>query len=200
MGVQARHVVRLFLLIPLVVLSSLAGCCSNKYAHDKCVPRSPWQSPTVNSMRSLLLVNTEELRIVLVDGSEVCPTFVADSGVREYHFVAGEHSITAVFRYQDSLFADVAGQPLTLTHDFLPGHAYVLVYREHEGDVPELEAGVAEVSSEVIGSPALYWSLDILDAADAGNIEPEVEQARSYNAWVTGISANLGQAEPEPVY
>jgi hypothetical protein len=76
----------------------------------------------------------------------------------------------------------------------------VLVYREHEGDVPELEAGVAEATSEVIGAPPLYWSLEVLDMADPGNIEPEVEQARAYNAWVTGVSANLGQAEPEPVY
>ncbi len=200
MGVQARHLVRLSLLVPLVALSFQSGCCSNKYAQDKCTPRSPWQSPTIHSMRSLLLVNADELRIVLVDGREVCPTFVADSGVREYHFLAGEHTITAVFRYEENLLADVRGLPLTLTHDFRPGHAYVAVYREHEGDVPELEPGVAVAASGVIGDPPLYWSLAILDVADPGNIEPEVEQARGYNSWVTGVSANLGQAGLEPAY
>ncbi len=197
MGVQTRHVVRVSLLIPLI--AALSGC-SNRYTHDKCTPRSPWQSPTINTMRSLLLVNTEELRIVLADGRPVCRTFVADSGVCEYHLIAGEHSITAVFRYADGLMADVKGKPLTLSYDFLPGHSYVAVYREHEGELPELEIGVAEVVSEVIGAPPLYWSLDILDLADAGNIEPEVEQARAYHAWINGVSASLEPVKPQRVY
>lgn len=200
MSGQTRHALKVSLLIPWVALSSLSCCCSDRYAMDKCTPRSPWQSPTIHSMRSLLLVNTEELRVVLVDGREVCPTFVADSGVREYHLRAGEHSITAVFRYEADPLADVKGRPLTLTHDFRPGHAYVAVYREHVGDVPQQEPGVAEVASGVIGAPPLYWSLDIIDVADPDSFEPEVTQARAYNAWVTGVSANLRAAEPRPIY
>lgn len=198
MGIRARRVVKLSLSIALLAVCALSGCCSTKYARDKCTPRSPWQSPTIHSMRSLLLLNTEELRVVLVDGCEVCPTFVSDSGVREYHFIAGEHTIAAVFRYEVDPLTDVSGQPVMLTHEFLPGHTYVAVYREHEGEVPELEIGVAEVASGVIGSPPLYWSLEIVDVAEAGRIEPEVEQARAYNAWVIGFSANLGGAASGP--
>ncbi len=199
MGVRVRHLVKSSLLIVLVLMLSLAGCCT-KCTGDKCTPRSPWQSPTIHAMRSLLLVNTEELRIVLLDGGEAYPTCVAESGVREYHLVPGEHGMTVVFRYADSPLADVTGLPLTLTHEFLPGHEYVAVYREHEGDTPESEAGVAEVATTVIDSPDLYWSLEILDVADAWNAEPEVEAARAYSAWITGTSANLGQAEPRQTY
>lgn len=200
MGGRTRHALKLSLLIPWIALSSLSCYCSDRYAMDKCTPRSPWQSPTIHSMRSLLLVNTEELRIVRIEGREVCPTFVADSGVREYHLRAGEHSITAVFRYEAGLLADVKGRPLTVTHDFRPGHAYVAVYREHVGDVPVAEPGVALAVSGVRGAPPLYWSLDIVDIADPGRFEPEVEQARAYNTWVTGANANLAAAEPRPAY
>jgi hypothetical protein len=199
MGAQSRHLVMPFLLVALVLTLSLAGCC-RMCTDDICTPRSPWQSPTIHASRSLLLVNTEELRIVLLDGAEAHPTCVAESGAREYHLVPGEHSMTAVFRYRDSLLADVTGLPLTLMHDFRPGHEYVAVYREHEGDMPEADAGLAEVASTVIGSPNLYWSLEILDVADEGNSEPEVEEARAYSAWVSGASANSGAAEPTPGY
>lgn len=195
MGVQARHVVKLSPLVVLVSVLSLAGCCT-KCTGDKCTPRSPWQSPTIHATRSLLLVNTQELRFVLLDGDQANPTCVAESGVREYHLVPGEHSVTAVFRYADSLLADVTGLPLTLTHEFVPGHVYVAVYREHESDDAEPEAAVAEVASSAIGAPPLYWSLEILDVADAWNSEPEVEEARAYSAWVIGTQASLGQVQP----
>ncbi len=200
MGTQARLLLKLSLLIGGVALLPLAGGCGSKHLVNKCTPRSPWQSPTIHSMRSLLLINADELRVVLVDGCEVEPTFVADSGVREYHLMPGPHTITAVFRYEVSLLADVKGLPLTLTHDFLPGHAYVAVYREHVGRVPEYEVGVAEADSTVIDSPPLFWSLDILDLADEQNIEPEVEQARGYNAWIMGVTASAASAESGLVY
>jgi hypothetical protein len=199
MGVQARQLVKLSLLIVSIPMLSLAGCC-RECTGDKCTPRSPWQSPTIHATRSLLLVNTQELRIVLLDGDQADPTCVAENGVREYHLVPGEHSVTAVFRYADGLLADVTGLPLTLTYEFVPGHVYVAVYREHEGETPALEAAVAEVASSAIGSPRLYWSLEILDVADAWNSEPEVEDARAYSAWVTGASASLGQAEAQLTY
>ena len=191
MGIQARHVVRLSALVALIAVLSLSGCCGSQYAYNKCTPRSPWQSPTINSMRSLLVLNRDELRIVLVDGHEMCPTYVSDTGEREYHLTAGEHTITAVFRYQVDPLADVAGQPLTLAHTFEAGHVYVATYREHIGDVPEYELGVAEVTNTVIDSPDLYWSLEFLDLDDPGNLEVEVEQARAYNAWVIGVSTSL---------
>lgn len=190
MGIQARHAVRVSLLFASIAVLSVSGCCSDQ-AYNQCTPRSPWQSPTINSMRSLLLVNREELRIVYVDGHEMCPTRVSDTGVREYLLLPGEHTITAVFRYQVNPLADVAGQPLTLAYTFENGHVYVASYQEHIGEVPELEIGVAGVTSTVIGSPELYWSLSVLDVDDPLNVEPEVEQAREYNDWIIGVSASL---------
>lgn len=190
MGMQARHALRVSLLISSIAVLFFSGCCSDQ-GYNKCTPRSSWQSPTINTMRSLLLVNREELRIVLVDGCEMCPTHVSDTGVREYLLTPGEHTITAVFRYQVDPLADVAGQPLTLAHTYEAGHVYVASYQEHIGEAPELEIGVAEVTSMVIDSPELYWSLDVLDVDDPVNVEPEVEQAREYNAWIMGVSASL---------
>ncbi|MBN1359377.1 MAG: hypothetical protein JW993_02245 [Sedimentisphaerales bacterium] len=200
MGIQARHVVRVSLLIVLTGGVFLSGGCGPKYARDKCLPRGPWQSPTIHSMRSLLLINSDELRVVYVDGEPVEPTFVAENGFREYHLLAGAHTVTAVFRYDVDIVTGVSGQYLTLEREFLPGHAYVAVYREHEGEAPEPEYGVATVTSFVIGSPPLHWSLEFIDVDDVSRIEPEVEQARAYNAWVIGITADLGPVELEPLY
>lgn len=190
MGIRARHAVKLSLLIASIAVLSVSGCCRERYAYD-CTPRSPWQSPSINTFRSLLLVNREELRVVLVDGCQVEPTFVAENGMREYHLSPGFHSVTMVFRYELDIVTSVAGQPLTLEHEFQPGGVYVAVYREHVGEVPELEIGVASVASAVIDSPPLYWSLTFLDVDNPAYMEPEVEQARAYNAWVIGVSASL---------
>ena len=74
MGTQARLLLKLSLLIGGVALLPLAGGCGSKRLVNKCTPRSPWQSPTIHSMRSLLLINADELRVVLVDGCEGAPT------------------------------------------------------------------------------------------------------------------------------
>ena len=190
MGMQARRAIRWSLLISSIAVLSFSGCCSDQ-GYNQCTPRSQWQSPTINTMRSLLLVNREELRIVLVDGCEMCPTHISDTDVREYLLTPGEHTITAVFRYRVNPLADVAGQPLTLAHTFEAGHVYVASYQEHIGKVPELEIGVAEVTNTVIDAPDLYWSLDVLDVDNPLNVESEVEQARGYNAWIGDASASL---------
>lgn len=172
------------LLIPL----TLTGCC-RKCTDARCTPRSPWQSPTIQAMRSLLLVNRAELRILRIDGRKAQPTCVGDDGVREYHLRPGEHTFTAVFRYAappgEGLLADVQGLPLTRTHAFLAGHEYIGYYDEHLGPKPELEPDVGDVATNVLDPQEMYWSLEIVDLVEAGNdLGPEVADARAYSAWV----------------
>jgi len=119
------------------------GCCSR--CGSRCTPRGPWQSPTIQATRALMVVNTEELRILRIDGRNVQPSCIGADGVREYHIPAGTHSITASFRYaarvSGGLIGAVWGLPATQRQQFIAGHEYVPVYREHVQ--PERLAGAA---------------------------------------------------------
>jgi hypothetical protein len=188
MCVQTRRVVKAFLFVTLFLPPFLAGCRCHDCEGGKCVPRSPWQSPTIQVTRSLLLVNRAELRIVYIDGHDASATCVSAQGVQEYHLLPGRHTLTAVFRYSaplsEGLLADVQGLALTTEHEFLAEHEYVAVYREHEGSAPEGEMGVAEVATNVLNPPPeLYWTLDIVDVAGPSP-EPEVTEAQAYLSWV----------------
>ena len=192
MCVRARRLVRPFVPVALLFLSFLAGCRCTDCAGAKCVPRSPWQSPTIQVTRSLLLVNRDELRILYIDGHDASPTCVSVQGVQEYHLLPGWHTLTAVFRYaappSEGVLADVHGRPLTLEHEFLAGHEYVAVYREHAGPTPEARFGVADVATNVLNPPQLYWTLEIVDVADASvSFEPEVADAQAYLSWVKDV-------------
>jgi len=181
---------------PLVSLL-LTGCCK-MCTGDKCTARSPWQSPTIQAMRTLLLVNREELRILRIDGRGADPTCIGTGGVREYHLLPGEHTVTAVFRYaaprSEGLLADVQGQPLTHRYALLAGHEYVAFYREHPGPKPEHERGVADIATNVLNPPQLHWSLEIVDLATAGaDSEPEVRDAQTYSSWVNDAPETLGK-------
>ncbi|MDY0355028.1 MAG: hypothetical protein RBR19_04055 [Sedimentisphaerales bacterium] len=190
MCVQARRPIKPFLLIVLLLVAcGTVGCRCSDCEGARCVPRSPWQSPTIQVTRSLLLVNRDELRILYIDGHDASPTCVSVQGVQEYHLLPGWHTLTAVFRYpappSEGVLADVNGQPLTLEHEFLAGHEYVAVYREHEGPTPQAEFGVADAATNVLNPPQLYWTLDAVDVADASmSLEPEVADAQSYLSWV----------------
>lgn len=190
MGVRTRRVVNSFLLLALLCAVFPSGCrCGDDCEGARCVPRSPWQSPTIQVTRSLLLVNRSELRIMYIDGQEACPTCVSVAGVEEYHFLPGWHTVTAVFRYSlppsEGVLADVHGEPLTLEHEFLAGHEYVAVYREHEGTAPEGAFGVAPAATNEFDPPQLYWTLEIVDVAEPGYAgEPEIVDAQSYLDWV----------------
>lgn len=206
MCVQTRHLIKPFLISALLAVSLLIGCRSADPCEGaKCMPRSPWQSPTIQVTRSLLLVNRDELRIVSIDGREPYPTCVSVAGVEEYHFLPGWHTITAVFRYSvppsEGVLADVHGRPLTVEHEFLAEHEYVAVYREHEGTAPEGVMGVAPAATNMLNPPELYWTLDIVDVAYTGPVsEPEVAEAQSYLAWVKQSPATAREVDVRITY
>lgn len=206
MCVQTRRVVNSFLLFALVCALFPAGCrCGDNCEGARCVPRSPWQSPTIQVTRSLLLVNRAELRILYIDGHDAYPTCVSDQGVEEYHLLPGRHTLTAVFRYSappsEGVLADVHGEPLTMEHEFLAQHEYVAVYREHEGTPSAGEMDVAEVATNVLNPPQLYWTLEVVDIADAGlGLEPEVADAQAYLSWVRQPAGTAKQVELSNTY
>ena len=193
MPAQADHGLALSLCAALLIPLALTGCC-RRCTDDQCTPRSPWQSPTIQATRSLLLVNRQELRILRIDGRRAHPTCVGDDGVREYHLTPGEHNITAVFRYAappgEGLLADVQGLPLTRTHTFLAGRAYVAYYHEHRRAKPEQAPEVADIATNARNPQEMYWSLEIINLAEgSGDLGPEVRDARAYGNWVNGFSA-----------
>jgi hypothetical protein len=148
-----------------------------------------------------LVVNTAELRILQIDGRNVRPSCIGAGGVREYHIPAGRHTITATFRYAGrvggGLIGAVQGAPLTLQHQFVVGHEYVPIYREHSW--PKRQAKhLAEALAAVIATPDRYWSLEIADLAQAGpDPEPEVREARQYCAYIDSRVA--AAVPPNPV-
>ncbi len=189
MSVRAHRLVKSSSLLALLAASLAASCRCADCGVTRCTPRSPWQSPTIQSTRSLLLVNQAELRIVCIDGRHARPTCVSTDGVEEYHLLPGQHTLTAVFRYaappSEGVLADVHGQPLTIRHEFLAGHEYVAVYREHAGPTPKAPFGVAKVATSVRNQPQLYWTLDIVDVAEpSAGLDPEVADARAYLSWL----------------
>lgn len=168
---------------------ALGGCCSR--CKSRCTPQGPWQSPTVRATRALMVVNTEELHILRIDGRNVRPSCIGAGGVREYYIPAGTHTVTASFRYaarvSGGLIGAVYGTPITQQRQFAVGHEYVPVYREHvrSDDDPEDR----------------YWSLEIVDLAQAGpDPEPEVGQARRYCATLHNWVAAADPSEPARTY
>ena len=159
----------------------------------RCTPRGPWQSPSIQAVRALLLVNTEELDIQRLDGKRARPACTGGDGVRECYLSPGQHSVRATFRYDtppsEGLLGEVQGLPLTVDRVFLAGHEYVAVYREYP--YPKPFEGVGEVASNVRESDErYYWTLEIVDLTEAARrAEPEVEQARLYCAWIRGLAS-----------
>ncbi|MBN1458745.1 MAG: hypothetical protein JXA57_04360 [Armatimonadetes bacterium] len=167
----------------LVAALALAGCHSQ--CGSKCTPRGLWESPTIHATRALLLVNTPELYILRVDGRYVSPSCVGEGGMREYYLPAGEHSITASFRYQapvgGGVIGTVAGKPLTLEHRFVAGREYVAVYREHPRPRPEAKTLIEAISLTLFPAQDCTWSMDIVDLANVGpDAQPQVRQAQLY--------------------
>jgi hypothetical protein len=138
-----------------------------------------------------MVVNTEELRILRIDGRNVHPSCIGAGGVREYHIPDGTHTITASFRYaarvSGGLIGTVWGLPVTLRQPFTAGHEYVPVYREH------VRPGKARGERT--------WSLDIVDLAQARpNAEPEVREARRYCALIRNPIAAADPPESAYTY
>jgi hypothetical protein len=188
MRIRANRFLALCLGASFFIPFVLSGCCKH-CGGERCLPRSRWQSPTIQVTHALLVVNRPELRIIEIDGKHVSPTCVSASGVREYYLVPGTHTITAVYRYdsppEEGFMAGMHGKDASRTWVFEVAHAYVAYYREHPGSVPEGDSGVAYVETNVLNPPELYWSLEVADLADP-SVEPEVVDARDYIDWVHG--------------
>lgn len=197
MPMRVRCFLVLFLFIVAFAAMGLTGCC-RECMGDRCTPRSPWQSPTIQATHALVLVNQEGLRILRIDGQKARPTCIGESGMREYHLHPGEHVFTAVFRHDapsgEGLLADVKGRPLTHTYELLAGHEYVAFYREHPGPKPEPETGAGEIATNVFNPPQLYWRLEVVDLSEPGaELGPEVRDAQAYSDWLKENAATLGK-------
>jgi hypothetical protein len=192
---------RLSMLLLSVGLLVGAGCCPRCGSY--CAPQGPWQSPTFQATRALLVVNTDELRILRIDGRNVRPSCIGRGGVREYHLPAGTHEITATFRYaapvSGGLTGEVRGRPLTLQQQFLAGHEYVPVYREHARARRK-----PKYLLEAIGALARhdrYWSLDIVDLGVPELFPgPEVAEAREYCAIIRRVAGTTNPRQVESLY
>lgn len=193
MSVRRRRLFTPYLVTVLLAALAVAGCRSGYSCASRCTPRGPWQSPSIQAVRALLLVNTQELEIQRLDRKRARPACTGRDDVREYHLSPGAHSVRATFCYDtppsEGLLGEVQGLPLTVEHEFLAGHEYVAVYREHP--YPKPFEGVGEVASNVRESDErYYWTLEIVDLTEATlRTEPEVEEARLYCAWIKGLAS-----------
>ncbi len=177
-----RFVVMSLCVTPLAAFV-LTGCCHR--CGSKCTPKGLWESPTIQTTRALLLVNTPELHILRIDGRNVRPSCIGEGSVREFYLPVGEHRITASFRYQapvsGNLIGAVEGKPLTLTQPFMAGHEYVAVYREHPCPRPEAETLVEAILLTLLPIQDRIWSMDIVDLACVRpDSPPQVTKAQLY--------------------
>jgi hypothetical protein len=170
-----------------------SGCCPR--CGRVCTPQGPWQSPTMQATRALLVVNTEELKILRIDGKNVRPSCIGAGGVREYHLPAGMHSVTASFCYagpvHGGLIGAVRGVPVTLRHQFVAGHEYVPMYRQYIRRRPPAKYLLEAVGAVMAGSDQ-HWSLTIADLAETRpDPEPEIVEARHYCTRIRGLAGTL---------
>lgn len=199
---RSVRVMVLFAFIGALPIACMSGC--TRRCRSQCEPQGPWQSPTIQATRSLLLVNTTELKILRIDGRNLRPSCIGQGGVHEYHITPGEHELTASFRYRArvgaGLISEAYGRPLTLRHTFLPGHEYVAVYREQF--IPKAEAAtLAQALAITVLQPYEgTWSMRIIDLADAEpDDEPEVLKAQIYSALI-GASARAVERDMSSSY
>jgi len=165
-------------------LLSCLGCRSESKCGDL------WDSPTIKGTRALVVVPAGELKILRIDGRNVRPYQISKThGQREYLIPAGEHTITAVFRYaapvSNGLLGEVRGHPLRLKHFFHAGREYAALYRIHPYERPE-PRWLCEVVAMALFTPVdYYWSMDLVDLAQTGaEIERKVQRAETAEADV----------------
>ncbi|HNY77324.1 MAG: hypothetical protein RBS72_02300 [Sedimentisphaerales bacterium] len=201
MRVRVFHAMGVCLLVGSPIVISVSGC--SRQCGGPCTPQSPWQSPTMQATRSLLLVNTAELRILRIDGRNVRASCIGRGGVREYHIRPGEHELTASLHYAApvgaGLIGEAYGRPLKLTHVFQPGHEYVAIYREHPYPTVQAATVAQAVAGTVLQPYEGTWSLRIVDLADVeADSEREAQQARIYGALI-GASARVADQGASPI-
>jgi len=181
-----------FLTIVSLAAFALTGCGSGSACGDKCTPKGPWQSPTTQAVRALLLVNADELEIEFLDDKKSAPLCIGRDDVQEFYLQPGLHTVAATFTYDvppsEGLLGEVEGHLLTTEHHFQAGHAYVALYREHPYPKPSGDVG-AVYSNTHRPHKQYYWTLEFVDLAEASlRNEPEVQKARLYCDWVTEVA------------
>lgn len=159
-------------------LLSCPGCRSESKCGDL------WDSPTIKGTRALVVIPAGELKILRVDGQNVRPYQISPThGQREYLIPAGEHTITAVFRFaapvSNGLLGEVRGHPLRLKHFFHAGREYAALYRIHPYERPEARWFLEAVAMTLFTPVDYWWSMEIVDlaqaeAATADDVESEV--------------------------
>jgi len=152
--------------VAFCVLSCL-GCRSESKCGDL------WDSPTIKGTRALVVVPAGELKILRIDGRNARPYQISQThGQREYLIPAGQHTITAVFRFAapvtNGLLGEVRGHPLRLKHFFHAGRQYAALYRIHPYERPEARWFLEAVAMTIFTPVDYWWSMDIVDLARAG--------------------------------
>ena len=171
-----RTIAYSFLPLAFCFLNCL-GCRSESKCGDL------WDSPTIKGTRALVVVPAGELKILRIDGRNVRPYQISPAhGQREYLIPAGEHTITASFRYAapvtNGLLGEVRGHPLRLKHFFHAGGEYAAIYRIHRYERPEPRWFLEVVATALFTPVDFYWSMEIVDlaqarAAPADDVGPE---------------------------
>lgn len=156
-------------LLPAVVLA--AGCQSRRAG---ICNEQPWESPTFRTSRALLVAPADELRVLEVDGRDVWGPQIAEThGLRGYLIPAGEHVITASFRYaapvSGGLTGEIRGDGFKIKHDFQAGREYVALYRIHAHPRKRARWWLEHLVNDVFAPQRYYWTMEIvaLDGIEA---------------------------------
>ena len=169
MSVRAYRLVALFLPTVSLALAG-AGCCSQTHTHH--ASKSLWESPIIHETRALLVVPDEELHVLRIDDcKDVQASRQIKGQPREYFVCAGEHCVSASFRYAEpmrgGLIGEVRGLPLTLRHRFVAGHKYAALYHQYVlAPGPEPRWLIEALAAEFVPPQREYWSLEIIDLTE----------------------------------
>lgn len=169
MSAQTHPLCTLCRCVVLATSLAAAGCQSRQV--DVC-SREPWDSPGIRTTRALLVVPADELRVLEVDGRDVWgPQITGTHGLRGYLIPAGEHVITASFRYatpvSGGLTGEIRGDGFKSKHDFQAGREYVALYRIHAHPRKRARWWLEYLVNDVFAPQRYYWTMEIV-ALDEG--------------------------------
>ena len=192
MSIRSNRCFTVCIVSAAILAAVQTGCCPR--CESQCTPKGLWQSPTIQSTRALLLIDMPELHILRIDGKNVSPSCIGESGIREYYLAPGPHTITASFRYQApvgaGLIGAVEGKPLTIEHPFDLGRAYVAIYHEYTYPKVEPENLVEAIALALAPTQEGYWTMNIVDLTDAiPDADSNIQRAQLYCSLLKGESS-----------